>query len=172
MAFQYDIKYFAVCNLISKNYYQFNIICIFVCIRINHFIIYLKVNQKPMSCTFAVVSVGSFFSILIFFLIIDVYMLSLACFSLSRGTSLVAQTVKNMPAVRETWIHPWVGKIPWRRQWLCTPVFLPGECYGQRRCFTNIFGSLSHFLFHFVYLIHLYRNFYVTNALIILSPEF
>ena len=107
-----------------------------------------------------------------FFKIIDMYMLSLACFSLSHGTSLVAQTVKNLPAVWETWIPPWVGKIPWRRQWLCTPVFLPGECYGQRRCFTNIFGSLSHFLFHFVYLIHLYRNFYVTNALIILSPEF
>ena len=61
MAFQHDIKHFAVCNLISKNYYPFNIICIFVCIRINHFIIYLKVNQKPMFCTFAVVSVGSFF---------------------------------------------------------------------------------------------------------------
>ena len=113
-----------------------------------------------------------FFHTDFFFLIIDVYMLSLACFSLSRGTSLVAQTVKNMPAVRETWIHPWVGKIPWRRQWLCTPVFLPGECYGQRRCFTNIFGSLSHFLFHFVYLICLCTNIYVTNASIILSSEF
>jgi len=29
--------------------------------------------------------------------------------------------------------HPWVGKIPWRREWLPTPVFLPGESYGQRR---------------------------------------
>ena len=27
---------------------------------------------------------------------------------------------------------PWVGKIPWRREWLCTPVFLPGEFHGQR----------------------------------------
>ena len=23
--------------------------------------------------------------------------------------------------------HPWVGKIPWRRAWQPTPVFLPGE---------------------------------------------
>ena len=23
---------------------------------------------------------------------------------------------------------PWVGKIPWRRAWQSTPVFLPGEC--------------------------------------------
>ena len=28
--------------------------------------------------------------------------------------------------------HPWVGKIPWRRAWQPTPVFLPGESHGQR----------------------------------------
>ena len=27
---------------------------------------------------------------------------------------------------------PWIGKIPWRRAWLPTPVFLPGESHGQR----------------------------------------
>ena len=27
---------------------------------------------------------------------------------------------------------PWVGKIPWRRAWQPTPVFLPGELHGQR----------------------------------------
>ena len=27
---------------------------------------------------------------------------------------------------------PWVGKIPWKRAWKPTPVFLPGEPYGQR----------------------------------------
>ena len=27
---------------------------------------------------------------------------------------------------------PWFGKIPWRREWLPTPVFLPGESHGQR----------------------------------------
>ena len=27
---------------------------------------------------------------------------------------------------------PWAGKIPWRRAWQPTPVFLPGECHGQR----------------------------------------
>ena len=29
-------------------------------------------------------------------------------------------------------LNPWVGKIPWRRDWLLTPGFLPGESYGQR----------------------------------------
>ena len=28
--------------------------------------------------------------------------------------------------------NPWVRKIPWRREWLSTPVFLPGEFHGQR----------------------------------------
>ena len=27
---------------------------------------------------------------------------------------------------------PWVRKIPWRRKWQPTPVFLPGESHGQR----------------------------------------
>ena len=27
---------------------------------------------------------------------------------------------------------PWVRKIPWRRTWQPTPVFLPGESHGQR----------------------------------------
>ena len=27
----------------------------------------------------------------------------------------------------------WVGKIPWRRAWQPTPVFLPREFHGQKR---------------------------------------
>ena len=27
---------------------------------------------------------------------------------------------------------PCVGKIPWGRSWQPTPVFLPGQCHGQR----------------------------------------
>ena len=26
--------------------------------------------------------------------------------------------------------YPWVGKIPWRKEWLSTPVFWPGEFHG------------------------------------------
>jgi len=29
--------------------------------------------------------------------------------------------------------HPWIRKIPWRRAWQPTPVFLLGESHGQRR---------------------------------------
>ena len=28
--------------------------------------------------------------------------------------------------------NPWVQKIPWRRKWQPTPVFLPGKSHGQR----------------------------------------
>ena len=40
--------------------------------------------------------------------------------------------VKNAPAVQRPGFDPWVGKIPWRREWQPTPVFLPGEFQGQR----------------------------------------
>ena len=33
---------------------------------------------------------------------------------------------------RRPGFDPWVGKIPWRRAWQRTPVFLPGEPHGQR----------------------------------------
>ena len=50
----------------------------------------------------------------------------------SRG---MAQMVKNLPRVRETWVwsgfDPWIGKISWRKEWQPTPVFLPGEFHGQ-----------------------------------------
>ena len=40
--------------------------------------------------------------------------------------------VKNLPAMWETQVQSLVGKIPWRREWLPTPVFLRGEFHGQR----------------------------------------
>ena len=41
--------------------------------------------------------------------------------------------VKKLPEMQETQFNPWVRKIPWRREWQSTPVFLPGESHGQRR---------------------------------------
>ena len=44
--------------------------------------------------------------------------------------------VKNLPAnagnIGDHGFNPWVGKIPWRRKWQPTPVFLPRESQGQR----------------------------------------
>ena len=44
----------------------------------------------------------------------------------------LAQRLKRLPAMWETWIQSLVGKIPWRRKWQPTLVFLPGESHGQR----------------------------------------
>ena len=43
--------------------------------------------------------------------------------------SLVAQLIKNLRAMQETQVDLWVGKIPWRRKWQLTPVFLPGKSH-------------------------------------------
>ena len=40
--------------------------------------------------------------------------------------------VKCLPIMRETWFNPWVGKIPWRRVWQPTAVFLTGKSHGQK----------------------------------------
>ena len=67
--------------------------------------------------------------------------------------SLVAQTVICLQC-RRSGFNPWVGKIPWRRKWQPTPVFLPGKSHGQR----NLLGysheeldmtELLHFHFKF-----------------------
>ena len=44
--------------------------------------------------------------------------------------SLIAQLVKNPPAMRRPQFDFWVGKIPWRTERLPTPVFWPAEFHG------------------------------------------
>ena len=44
----------------------------------------------------------------------------------------MAQTVTNLPAMQETGFDSWVGKMPWRRAWQPTPVFLLENPHGQR----------------------------------------
>ena len=46
--------------------------------------------------------------------------------------SQMAQRLKHLPAIWETWVRSLVRKIPWRRKWQPTPVFLPGESHGWR----------------------------------------
>ena len=42
----------------------------------------------------------------------------------------MAQMVKNPPAIWETWVDPWDGEIPRRRERLATPAFWLGEFHG------------------------------------------
>ena len=47
----------------------------------------------------------------------------------------MALVLKNLPNnggdIKRHGFNPWVRKIPWRRAWQSTPVFLPGESHGQ-----------------------------------------
>ena len=53
-----------------------------------------------------------------------------------RGVSLFTC---NQEGIRPRF-KPWVGKIPWRRKWQPTPVFLPGKSHGQRRLVGTVHG--------------------------------
>ena len=59
--------------------------------------------------------------------------------------SLVAQMVKKKKKIclqcRRHGFNPWVSKIPWRREWQPTPIFLPGEFHGQRSLRLQSTGS-------------------------------
>ena len=46
----------------------------------------------------------------------------------ASGKELICQCRRH----KRLGFNPWMGKIPWRRAWQPTPVFLLGECHGQR----------------------------------------
>ena len=46
--------------------------------------------------------------------------------------SLVAQSVKNLPAMQDNRVRSLGQKILWIRKWQPIPVFLPGKSHGQR----------------------------------------
>ena len=53
------------------------------------------------------------------------------------GASLVGQLVKNLPTMQETRFDSRVGKIPWRRKWQPTPVFLQATIHGSQESDTT-----------------------------------
>ena len=53
------------------------------------------------------------------------------CFSINPSNEY-----SGLISFRIDWFDLWVGKIPWRRKWQPTPVFLPGKSHGQRNLAT------------------------------------
>ena len=45
---------------------------------------------------------------------------------------MVKSPPANVEDIKKSGFDTWVGKIPWRRKWQPTPVFLPGRFHGQR----------------------------------------
>ena len=67
---------------------------------------------------------------------------------INNRASLIAQLVKNLPAMQETLFESWDGKIHWRSDRLPTPVFLgfPGGSDGKEStCNAGDLGSIPGF---------------------------
>ena len=82
-------------------------------------------------CFFNSMLVGLHVFILFCFSFSDWFLVSYNC----GQTSLVAQWERiclQCRRHRRCGFSPWVGKIPWRRAWQLTPVFLPRKSHGQR----------------------------------------
>ena len=103
-------------------------------------------------------------------------------------SSLVAQLIKNPPAMWETGFDPWVGKITWRRERLPMPAFLPGESglgckeselsqfhFGREykrffpitRFFFFFLTVSSSFFFFFIYFYQLEANYNIVVVFVI-----
>jgi len=57
------------------------------------------------------------------------------CFDRTKGSLGLPwwlRRSRTCPQYGRPEFHPWVEKIPWRREWLLTPILLPGEFHGQR----------------------------------------
>ena len=50
----------------------------------------------------------------------------------SQVVLVVKNPSANADGRKRCGFDPWVGKIPWRRAWHPTPVFLPREPLGQK----------------------------------------
>ena len=54
------------------------------------------------------------------------------CMNLSFGGASGEEPACQCRRFKRQRYHPWVRKIPWKRAWQPTPVFLPGKPHGQR----------------------------------------
>ena len=50
----------------------------------------------------------------------------------AQEASLVAQMVKNLPAMQENWVQSLGWEVPLEKRMATTPQFLPEESHGQR----------------------------------------
>ena len=56
---------------------------------------------------------------------------------------MLKNLIANAGNIRDV-IDPWVRKIPWRRKWQPTPVFLPGESHGPRSLEATVHSVNGH----------------------------
>ena len=64
-------------------------------------------------------------------------MMSVICFQIPQEAKMYSDASGKEPSCqcrrhKSLGFNPWVGKLPWKRAWKPTPVFLPGKSHGQR----------------------------------------
>ena len=62
-------------------------------------------------------------------------------FKLEKRASLVAHTVKSLPAMQETQVQSLSQEDPLEKEWQPTPVFLPGKSHGWGSLGVQYMGS-------------------------------
>ena len=64
--------------------------------------------------------------------------------SFPGGSEVKNQPMQEMQETRAQSLgreDPWIGRIPWRKKWQPTPVFLPGKSHKQRNLGLQSTGS-------------------------------
>ena len=64
------------------------------------------------------------------------------------------RTCLLMQEMQETWVSPWVGKIPWRRKWQPTLAFWPGESHGLYSQWGHKESHMTERLSHSPHIVH------------------
>ena len=93
------------------------------------------------------------------------------CFRLFLPTMCQCRRCKRLR------LSPWVQKIPWRRKWQPTPLFLPGKSQGQR----NLMGyspwrqkeldMTEQLNTHTHHVLYLFKNFFKKFIVHLFQPE-
>ena len=66
--------------------------------------------------------------------------LTLHGFLLSIGCSDSKESTCQCRSLRRHGLDPWVRKIPWRREWQSTPIFLPGKSHDRGGWWATVYG--------------------------------
>ena len=72
--------------------------------------------------------------------VLDIYKCGLICYEVSSDFFQVAQQLSICMQCRTPGFDPWVGNIPWRKEWQSTPVFLPGKYHGSGAWWATVHG--------------------------------
>ena len=92
-----------------------------------YFYSFQKIFQNVMLFLY-VVCIFVIIKILIFYIIIWITLITWYLSWWLGGKEFTFQCRR----LRRCGFDPWVGKIPWRKKWESTPVFLPAKSHGQR----------------------------------------